>query len=165
MCLFFFLLFLSFKRELPSLRELFSLLRKMMCWRSLPFQVPPLSHLFAVHVFRKKKTPLQKKPQAQPTKKTPSSYIPGSAGKGCWASKSEDIYPELLNARNQVETYCHSPTCKPGMATIPPAAWESGKLGCTNLLWTLRLSQRVAQGCFCLVFNYVIWCNNTSPCL
>lgn len=117
-----------------------------------PF-IPPL-RCSCLQKTKKKDTPLpSKKPPSPTNQKTKSSYIPGCAGKGRWARKSEDISLKLLNARSQVETYHHSPTCKPGMGFIPPPAWESGKPGCTKLLWRLRLSQTVAQSCFCLFFQ------------
>lgn len=39
--------------------------------QNLPFQLPPLSHIFAVHVIRQKKNNPSKPPKAQPTKRTP----------------------------------------------------------------------------------------------
>lgn len=80
-----------------------------------------------------------KHPQSppKPDQKNLSSYIPGCARKLCWASKSEDIYPKLLNARNQVRLIAIPSPASQGLGIIPPAAWESRKPGCTKLLWTL----------------------------
>lgn len=100
-------------------------------------------------------------PQENPKPNQPknsSSYIPGCAAKGCLASKSEDIYTKLPNARNQVETYCRSPTCKPWKGLILPAVWESGKPGCTKLLDSLFVQNSwVALVCFStMLFDVVI---------
>ena len=127
LCLFFFLPFLSLRKSsLPW--ESFSAYSGKWCAGGVCLSRCPLYPTSSPFMSsEKKKAPLKKNPKPnQP--KNPSSYRPGCAGKGCWASKSVDIYPKLLNARNQVEPYCHSPTCKPGMGIIPASClgkWET----------------------------------------
>lgn len=81
--------------------------------------------------------PLKTSPKPPKTWPKKPRFVPGCACKLCWASKSEDIYPKLLNARNQVRLIAIPSPASQGLGIIPPAAWESRKPGCTKLLWTL----------------------------
>lgn len=159
---FFLLPFLSFKGELPSLWELLSLLRKMVCWQNLPFQLDPLFHLFTVHLFRPPQN-IPKAPQNLTKKTSLHTYLAVHANSvGHQSLKTftpnylmQGIRWDLLPFPHlQARDWVSSPRL-PGKVGNLVAQSSSG----------LCLSQIVAQGYFCLFFNYVIWCNNTSPCL
>lgn len=91
--------------------------RKIMC-RSLPFQLPPLSHLHAVHAFRNKIK--QGKTNRHKTTKNPlHTYLSAQEKVFFCESKFKDIYPKLFKPRNPEQAYFHSPSSEPGLDIIP----------------------------------------------